>query len=211
MRDPHILDALLAKEQEDVPSRPDFFDRLIEKAQAGPADGPIDGPASLSPVGLPPYTKADPSMPDERYPTTNLVVKPSNRIIRVRVADTPARRDLGFQNTPEPEDYDGMLFTWPGDANAQLHARNVDFPLSAQWLSSDGSYVDHSHLIPGDATPQSPKAAHRHVLEVPTRNWDALGLGPGSQVSMATEKDMEANGTIDPGKIPGSMSGYVPN
>lgn len=176
-----------------------FLDRLIERAQEDIVQGPHTRPEQ-TPIGEPPYTRADPNRPDERYPTANVVLRPSNKNLRVKVADTPALRKVGFQNTAEPTDYDGLLFKYPGDARASLHNAGVDFPVSATWFDSSGMYVDHAHMLPEDATPKHPKAEHRYILEVPSRDWDALGLGPGASMSVADEKDQSRNGTVQLGE-----------
>lgn len=170
-----------------------------EKAQADETQSPHNRP-QMTPVGSPPFTVGNPNTPGERYPTANVVLKPSGKQLRVRVADTPALRKTGLQNTPDMgTDFDGMLFKWPGDAQATLHNHGVDFPVSATWFDSSGMYVDHAHMLPNDGTPKTASKPHRYALEVHSRDWDSLGLGPGAAISEASEKDQSGNGSIQMG------------
>lgn len=156
--------------------------------------------SQMTPVGSPPFNTGDPTKPAERYPTANITLKPSGKQLRVRVADTPALRKVGLQNTPDMgTDFDGMLFKWPGDTQATLHNHGVDFPVSAVFFDSSGMYRDHFHMLPNDGTPKSPKASHRYALEVHSRDWDSLGLGPGAAISEASEKDQSRNGSVQMG------------
>jgi uncharacterized membrane protein (UPF0127 family) len=142
-------------------------------------------------------------VPGERYPTAPMNVYPADgsksKTIHVRVADTPSLRAAGLQNTAEPEDYHGVFMSWPGDAQATLHNRNVSFPVAAVYFDSSGMYRDHQLLKAGDPTPVPARVRHRHVLEVPKNKFAALGLGPGARVSMAEEEDQSRNGTINLG------------
>jgi uncharacterized membrane protein (UPF0127 family) len=115
-------------------------------------------------------------------------VFPGNKELNVLVADTPALRETGVQNRDDVGmangTYDGMVFQWSEDTQAALHNKNVSFPVSAAWFDSSGMYVDHTHLRPGQATPVSPKGKHRSVLELHSDDWDALGMGPNSSISI---------------------------
>lgn len=170
-----------------------------EKAQSDETQSTTNRP-QMTPVGSPPFNTGDPTKPAERYPTANITLKPSGKQLRVRVADTPALRKVGLQNTPDMgTDFDGMLFKWPGDTQATLHNHGVDFPVSAVFFDSSGMYRDHFHMLPNDGTPKSPKASHRYALEVHSRDWDSLGLGPGAAISEASEKDQSRNGSVQMG------------
>jgi hypothetical protein len=74
--------------------------------------------------------------PGERYPMATLHLKPGNKKLRVRVADTPALRKVGLQNTADVdggERYTPMLFHWPDgpEVQATLHNAGVNYPVSA--------------------------------------------------------------------------------
>ncbi len=152
-------------------------------------------------IGQAPYT-TQPDGSTLGYPMATVTVKPSDRKLRMRVMDTPAKRAAGWQNAPDSDDptggaaYDGLLFQWPGDHQATLHNRNVGWPTSATFYDSSGMYRDHFHMLPGDGTPKKAKQSHRYALEVHTRDWNALGLGPGSSISVAHDKDQSGNGSV---------------
>ena len=118
----------------------------------------------------------------------------------MQVAETPALRQTGLQNRDDLGDYDGMLFRgYPGDATNAFHNAGVNFPVSAAWFDSSGTYVDHAHLLPGDGTPVRPKAPYQSALEVHRDDFDSLGLGPGASISVADDKDQSKNGTVNLG------------
>lgn len=123
----------------------------------------------------------------------HLQVEPSGQHLHVLVASTPAARALGVQNRDDvgmaSGTYDGMLFQWGQDTQAALHGKNVSFPLSAAFFDSSGAYVDHFHLIPGEYPGKKASAVHQSALEVHRDDWDALGIGPGSQISLMDNKD----------------------
>lgn len=135
--------------------------------------------------------------PGEKYPTAEVHV--NNKKLRVRVADTPALRKVGLQNRPDAgasEGFDGLLFRWPQDAQATMHNAFVNFPVSCAWFDSNSTYVDHAHMLANDATPKTPKGSHRYALEVHSKDWDSLGIGPGTQISIADAKDTTKSGTV---------------
>jgi uncharacterized membrane protein (UPF0127 family) len=150
-----------------------------------------------TPIGQAPYTTQPPNT-TPGYPMAPVHIQPADRLLNCRTASTPADRARGFQNTPDPEDFagDALLFQWPGLQQTAMTNKNVNFPVSVVWFDENGKYVDHAHMLPGDATPKMPKGQHKSALEFHTRNWSSLGLGPGSSMSMAAEKDQSKNGTI---------------
>jgi uncharacterized membrane protein (UPF0127 family) len=121
----------------------------------------------------------------------DLTVHPSEQQLHVAVANTPAlmatgvqnRDDIGVANTGP----DGLLFQWSQDTQARMHSKNVSFPLSAAFFGADGAYRDHFHLQPGDAVGKVAAVPHRFALEVHRDDFDSLGLGPGSRISVADD------------------------
>jgi len=114
-------------------------------------------------------------------------VFPGNEELNVLVADTPALRETGVQNRDDVGmangTYDGMVFQWSEDTQAALHNKNVTFLLVAAWFDSSGMYVDHTICaLPGYSC--KPKGKHRSVLELHSDDWDALGMGPNSSISI---------------------------
>lgn len=144
-------------------------------------------------------------MPGERYPLATLHLKPGNKSIRVRVADTPALRKVGLQNTPAidgGEGYTPMLFHWPDgpEVQATLHNAGVDHPVSAYFFDSEGCFRDLQGMLPRDGTPIRARAPHRYALEIHPDDADALGLSESSQIAIEHDaKDTTKSGTINLG------------
>lgn len=180
-----------------------FLTRLIkrnenaqEEAQVATSMTGLHVHPQSTPLGQGPLT-TQPNDTTLSYPMAPVHIQPADRTLNCRVASTPAARATGFQNTPDPgSDYDGMIFQWPGLQQTAMHNKNVQFPVSAVWFDENGAYVDHAHLLPGDATPKRPKGQHKYALEVHTRHWGSLGLGPGSSMKMGDQMTQESDGTI---------------
>lgn len=167
-----------------------FLDALIERERAQ-----TDSGDDISPILTPPSTPGD--APDERYPETNVTV--GDKQLRVMVANTPAGRAIGLSNLDDGlGDYQGLLMSWPSDARASLTNRNVNFPVAAAYFDSSGMYRDSQMMQANDPIPRHARVQHRHILEVHQKDWDDLGIGPGSQLSLAAEKDRSRNGSINP-------------
>lgn len=134
----------------------------------------------------------DPATPGERFPEGYITVRPAGKRLHVLVADNPARRTIGLQNTPDLGDYDGLLMRWPAEATASLHNRNVTVPVCASFFDGAGMFRDHFHMLPDDPTAKTAKASHRYALETHADNCDSLGIGPGCSLDMG---DDARNGT----------------
>lgn len=191
-----------------------FLERLIarQEERAAEADvphriaSPVNVERNRNTSNLPDQGAYRPAPPSDNpegtpgYPTANVEVQPSGKKLHVMVADTPALRQTGVQNRDDMGDYDGMLFRgYPGYVQHPFHNANVNFPVSAAWFDSSGTYVDHRHLLPGDGTPVRPKAPYQMALEVHRDDFDSLGLGPGASISVADDKDQSKNGTVNLG------------
>lgn len=138
--------------------------------------------------------KAPGHAPGEQFPESYVTVNPADggkgKQLKVLVADSPARRALGLQNSPDLSGHDGMLLKWPADTIGSLHNRNVSVPVGATWFNSSGLFVDHQHMLPDDGTAKTPKGPHRYVLETNAKDCtdcDSLGIGPGCSLDMGTD------------------------
>ena len=165
--------------------------KLVKRleAQVNPDAGmtklPNQGPwAPQAPDG--PYRTPDASV---QFPTGNVQHQPSGKTLKVLVANTPALRATGLQNRDDVgvdgAEYDGMLFQWPADTRATMHNKGVSFPVAAAFFDSSGMYRDHFGMLPDDGTPKTDLYHHRYALEMHQDAADALGLGPGSSISVA--------------------------
>ena len=135
----------------------------------------------------------------------HLQIEPSGAHLHVLVARTSAARAMGLQNRDDVGiangTYDGLLMDWGQDTQASLHGKNVSFPFSAAFFDSEGMYRDHAHFIPGEYPGKKASAVHQTALEVHRDDWDSLGIGPGSRVSLMEEKDAtKANPPIQMGR-----------
>jgi uncharacterized membrane protein (UPF0127 family) len=146
--------------------------------------------------------QAPTDQPGERYNEATVHIKPGKKKIRVKVADTPALRRAGLQNTADAdagERYDPLLFHWPDgpEVQATLHNAGVNYPVSAFFFDSSGMFRDKFNMLPNDGTPQKAKASHRYALEVHPDDVDALGLSDSSQIAVEHDaKDTTKSGTV---------------
>lgn len=162
-----------------------------------------DGPEDISPID---HGKPIPqgNVPGERYPTTTLKINGLNGESQLDVhhAKDARSRMLGFTALPD-EGYDQghLLMEWPADARATLHNIGVKQPLSVHFFDSQGRHVHQDAMEAHQRTPITCPVPHRYALEMHPSQADKLGLGPGSSISMADEKEQVNN---DPLYIDGS-------
>lgn len=136
--------------------------------------------------------------PSEQFPESFVTVNPADggksKQLKVLVADSPARRTIGLQNTPDlaGSEYDGLLMKWPSEAIASLHNNNVPHPVGATFFDSRGMYRDHFLMNANDPTSKTARSSHKYALEVHADDMDKFGLGPGSSMDMGEDR----NGTI---------------
>lgn len=186
-------------------TRPDhmtwFNRRLIEledqrqkeaSQDSGQEDAQADGPADTSPIDPIPTPAGD--GPGIRYPTADVVMNPSGRVLKVAVANNPAARCMGLQGLgPEMDGFDGMLFAWPSGHRATMTPAKVPYPIHVSYWDSSGTYVDHGVLQPGGDTHTS-AGFHTHALEMRASDADGLGIGP--EASIGIQAHDSNDGTI---------------
>jgi uncharacterized membrane protein (UPF0127 family) len=104
--------------------------------------------------------------------------------VRVVLADTNARRELGLRGTPGRGPYAGMLFVQPGDGDVSFTMSGVRTPLDVAWFAADGTRVDRTRMAPcptGDAK-QCPVyrsgRPYRYALETPVGTSSPKDLTP---------------------------------
>ena len=179
-----------------------------EKAAEATAPNPVATPVNVENQNtetLPrqgayrPPPPTDSPQHTQGYPTANVTIKPSGKKLHVMVADSPALRQTGLANRDDLGDYDGMLFRWPGESNSAMHNAGVNFPVSVAWFDSSSTFRDSAHMLPQDGTPVRSAHPFTHALELHSKDWDSLGLGPGASISVADDKDQSKNGTVNLG------------
>jgi uncharacterized membrane protein (UPF0127 family) len=116
------------------------------------------------------------------------VILPQGTTLQVELADTPARRQLGymFREAVGPED--GMLLLFDDEGFHSLWMKNVTFTLDILWMAGDGRVVDVSPGTPpcreDPCAHYLPMARARYVLELAGGRAAELGIGTGDVVEL---------------------------
>lgn len=181
------------------------WDVLNSKPQASDREtaqnwnpGRIGPDRSMSPLHHGPEGPSTPAAPApseaERFPESFVTVRSADgksKQLKVAVADSPARRAIGLQNTGDltGSETDGLLMTWPSETTAKLQNANIVHPVGAVFFDSQGMYRDHFLMNADDPTPKTAKASHRYALEVHGDKMDSFGLGPGCSLDLGTDPD----------------------
>ena len=116
------------------------------------------------------------------------VVLASGKRLQVEIADTPARRQIGymFRDAVGPED--GILFVFPEDSFHSFWMKNVSFELDLLWLAPEGQVVDQSLRTPpcveDPCENYRPLARARYVLELAGGRAKKLGIEQGHRLQL---------------------------
>ncbi len=87
--------------------------------------------------------------------------------VRVEVADTPAKRDLGLQYRRELGDQQGMLFLFPAERKQSFWMKNTPLSLDIIFIGSHRRIVGIIHeTVPFSTASLSVSAPSQFVLEV---------------------------------------------
>ena len=107
-----------------------------------------------------------------------------DKCVRVLVAATRARcATRAFVTCDDLAPYDGMIFVFAGDTNAQFTMAQTPMPLDITWYDAQGAPVDHTTMIPcpngTDATcpAYTSKHRYRYALERPAGSGGGGALG----------------------------------
>src|ERR1700741_3462431 len=79
---------------------------------------------------------------------TEALIAANERCLTVVVADTDNERNQGLRDVTDFGAYDGMLFVFPNDIDAQFTMANTPTPLDIDWYRADGSYVSSEQMTP---------------------------------------------------------------
>jgi uncharacterized protein len=89
------------------------------------------------------------------------------RAVRVEIAGTPVKREMGLQYRNELADDQGMLFLFPREEVLAFWMRNTPIPLDMIFIGSDMKIVGIVHeAVPFSLTARSVGAPSRFVLEI---------------------------------------------
>lgn len=87
--------------------------------------------------------------------------------VRVELADTPAKREMGLQYRNELADDQGMLFLFPSEEVLTFWMKNTPIPLDMIFIGSDMKIAGIVHnAVPFSLTARSVGAPSRFVLEI---------------------------------------------
>jgi uncharacterized membrane protein (UPF0127 family) len=103
--------------------------------------------------------------------------------VRVEIADTPAKREMGLQYRNELADGQGMLFLFPSEEVLTFWMKNTPIPLDMIFIGSDMKIVGIvREAAPFSLAPRSVGAPSRFVLEI--------------KGGLAKQKGIEAGDTV---------------
>jgi uncharacterized membrane protein (UPF0127 family) len=106
-----------------------------------------------------------------------------DRCLRVAIADMPGERQQGLRGITNLDDYDGMLFVYAANTDAQFTMAGTPLPLDIGWYAADGSLVDRTTMQPcregndTDCPLYASKGPFRYVLETQAGHGSAAPIG----------------------------------
>ena len=107
----------------------------------------------------------------------------TERAIRVEIADTPAKRELGLQYRRELGDDQGMLFLFPAESVQTFWMKNTPIPLDMIFIGSDLKIVGIARdAVPFSTTTRSVGVPSRFVLEIKGGLAKQKGIEVGAAV-----------------------------
>jgi uncharacterized protein len=85
----------------------------------------------------------------------------------VEIADTPAKREMGFQYRRELADDHGMIFVFPSESVLTFWMKNTPIPLDMIFIGGDLKIVGIvREAVPFTLSARSVDAPSRYVLEI---------------------------------------------
>lgn len=107
-----------------------------------------------------------------------------NRTVDVRIADTPAKRQIGLSRTDRLENDTGMLFVHDESGAKSYVMRNMSIGIDIIFVGADGRITEiySARPPPNDDVPYTGRGLY--VLEV-SRGWaDTAGVEVGDTVTI---------------------------
>jgi uncharacterized membrane protein (UPF0127 family) len=107
----------------------------------------------------------------------------TERAIRVEIADTPAKRELGLQYRRELGDDQGMLFLFPAESVQTFWMKNTPISLDMIFIGRDRKIVGIVHrAVPYSTATLSVGVPSQFVLEIRGGLASAKGIEVGNSV-----------------------------
>ncbi|MEK7341423.1 MAG: DUF192 domain-containing protein [Candidatus Binatota bacterium] len=104
-------------------------------------------------------------------------------VLRVEIADTPAKRELGLQYRRELGDDQGMLFLFPVEGRQSFWMKNTPLPLDIIFIGSDLKIAGIIHqAVPFSTNSLSVSAPSQFVLEIKGGLSRRSGIEAGDSV-----------------------------
>jgi uncharacterized membrane protein (UPF0127 family) len=104
--------------------------------------------------------------------------------VRVEIADTPERRNLGLMYRRELAEDAGMLFVFDESTTLSFWMKNTHLPLDMIFIGEDRRIVGIvKDAVPYTTTPRSVGVPSRYVLEVNAGFSDRHRLARGDRVT----------------------------
>jgi len=107
----------------------------------------------------------------------------TERAIRVEIADTPAKRELGLQYRRELGDDQGMLFLFPAESVQTFWMKNTPISLDMIFIGGDRKIVGIvQRAVPYSTATLSVGVPSQFVLEIKGGLASAKGIEVGNSV-----------------------------
>jgi uncharacterized protein len=109
------------------------------------------------------------------------------------LAETEAQRGRGLMDQTNLRGYDGMVFRWPAPDARTFYMRDTILPLAVAFFDGEGRFINAEGMEPcPDEVVDCPRyhsaAPAAVALEVPQGGLGALGIGPGSTLSLGATR-----------------------
>ncbi len=102
--------------------------------------------------------------------------------IDAQVAATPEQRQIGLMFRKEMPQYEGMIFIFEQPSKQCFWMKNTLIPLSAAFLSDDGTIVNIEDMKPLSLDGHCSAQPVRYVLEMNKGWFDKKGIKAGSKL-----------------------------
>lgn len=107
--------------------------------------------------------------------------------IKVEIADTPFKREMGLQYRRTMPEMTGMLFKFQSPNMLSFWMKNTYLPLDIAFMEDDGVVINTARMVPLSLKAIGSERACALALEVPAGTFEKLGIGPGTKLSIDWE------------------------